>query len=185
MHARRPTSTPRRSDRIASAAQGRRVAPPLQGRAHRRPQAGRVAEVPAADSRRRRGMFPHQLRRRASCLRQSMPPCADADGLGRQPIFRRGRPLPDVPDAQRLLRAGQRRMYRGTAGRVRKVSLSGADRNRGRSRSSPVPRRRNSTIGMERRDAAYSYSSPKWARTIRAFKYSSVPRSSTMSPPVS
>src|SRR5208282_3625048 len=62
-----------------------------------------------------------------------MPACADGDGLGGQPVFRGRRALPDVPDAQRLLRAGERRMYRGAAERMRKISLPGADRNRGRS----------------------------------------------------
>ena len=45
-----------------------------------------------------------------------------------------------------------------------------------------IRRRRNlMRAGRE----VYSYSSPKCARTMRAFRYSSVPRSSTMSPPVS
>ena len=59
-------------------------------------------------------------------------------------------------------------------------------------RSSPMSNR--AVEGRSRADRAlarhraaklHSGSSPKWARVIRSFRYSSVPRSSTMSPPVS
>src|ERR1019366_7240666 len=76
-------------------------------------------------------MLSNQLQWRVSCVRQSMPPCADADGLGRQSILRRRGTLPEVPDAQRILRARKWRMYRGAVERMRKISLSGADRAQG------------------------------------------------------
>src|SRR3984893_18829332 len=106
-----------------------------------------------------------------------MPSRADGDGLGRQRVLRRAGALPDVPDAQRLLRPCERRMYRGTAEHMRQVPLPRAARDSQRfdlrAPAGTGIRRRRLNPGILMAEiyrtasgrAFYSYSSPKWART--------------------